>query len=658
MKTHLSIYNQTFLRFNKVYLALFVLLFSSAKLFAIHDIELAGNITELGANYLIVQSTTFYIDENTVFRGLHGENVTFSYFQLNDLVNVQGDSRGDGTYTASRVKAEDGVENENEIEITGYITNLGTDFFVIDNNTFYVDENTEYRGRHGDPFSFEQIEVGTLLEVKAVLQTEGSLLATRVRLEDDNEHGEEVEVTGIIDSITTNSIILGQWEFFVDAQTVILDDNHQPMTFADLSVGNKVEVKAFKQLDSSYLASRIKLEDEHENEIELTAQIESIDGSNITIGGITFTTDSNTVFLDHNRQPITIGELSVGMFVEVKGFKNPDNTYYASRIKVEDFAQNEIKITGNITELNAESFVVNGITFSVDSTTQVFDHMNNPIQYSDLALDDLVEVKGFRTGETTARATRIKLEGNEDIEVFGRITAINNDNIELNGLTIFVNENTVYLNHAGEPITFEDISVDLFVEVKMIKNIDNTFTALRIKIEDGLSFSKLNGFVTSISGSTLQLPSGSYTITNQTSVVDNNFNFINLNQVSAGQQVVVWSTIDASLNRTTLQLQLITSSPTVVESNPSIVNKFTLEQNYPNPFNPSTIISFAIASNQLVTLKVYNAIGEEVRTLVNSGLAKGTYNINFDAKGLSSGMYFYRLESGNQVQVKKMMLLK
>ncbi len=88
------------------------------------------------------------------------------------------------------------------------------------------------------------------------------------------------------------------------------------------------------------------------------------------------------------------------------------------------------------------------------------------------------------------------------------------------------------------------------------------------------------------------------------------------------------------------------------------VDKYYLEQNYPNPFNPSTTISFSLPATEFVTLKVYNAIGKEVKTLVSSELVKGTYNINFDAAGLSSGMYFYRLESGSNFQVKKMMLLK
>jgi len=89
-----------------------------------------------------------------------------------------------------------------------------------------------------------------------------------------------------------------------------------------------------------------------------------------------------------------------------------------------------------------------------------------------------------------------------------------------------------------------------------------------------------------------------------------------------------------------------------------IPNEIKLYPNYPNPFNPSTIISFSIQADQFVTLKVFNVIGEEMATLINENLTRGTHNINFDADGLSSGFYIYRLESGNQVRVKKMMLLK
>jgi len=659
MKTHLTLSRFTLLNVSKVFLIPLMMLIGSINLLAIHDLEVTGNITELGSDYLIVQGNTIYVDGSTEFRGPSNSTVTFSYFQLNDLVEVQADNNGNGTFLASRVKSEDGLNNENEVELTGYVTEVSTVSFVVNGSTFYVDANTEYRGRNGNTFSFEQIAVGLLLEVKAELQTNGDLLATRVKTEDDhNQHNGELEITALVDNKSANSIVLGQYEFFVDAQTVILNHDRMPISFNDLNIGDRVEVKAYKQLDNSYLAVRIKLEDMPENEIEFTAQIESILGSDVTINGITFVTDSNTVFLDDNRMPVTISSLVVGMWVEVKGFKKQDGSYYASRIQIEDFVRNEIELKGNITELTEVSLVVGGITFSVDSATQVLDHLNNPISYSSLLLGQLVEVKGTKTGTSTAKALRIKIEGNEDIEIFGRVTAIKINSIELNGLVVFVNENTVYLNHANQTIGFSDLSVDQFIEVKMIRNLDSTLLALRIKIEDGMNFSKVSGFSGIVNGSAIQLPTGNYVINNQTIVIDNNYNVINASQLISGQQVIVWAAVDASSNKTALQIQSKLSSPTSIEESPVTVDMFVLEQNYPNPFNPSTTISFSIQTDQFVTLKVFNAIGEEMATLINKNLTRGTHNINFNADGLSSGFYIYRLESGNQVQVRKMMLLK
>jgi hypothetical protein len=662
MNTRLSLSRFTLLTISKVYLIPLLMFISSINLFALHDLEVTGSITELGSDYLVVEGYTIYVDGNTDLRGPGNDPVQFSFFKLNDLVEVQADNRGDGTYLASRVRFEDNGSggNENEVELTGYVTEVGTSSFVINGTTFYIDANTEYRGRHGNSFSFEQIQIGLLLEVKAFAQTNGDLLAVRVKTEDDENHHHqgELELTGLIESLTSNSLTVAQKVFYVDAQTVVLDDNRMPISFSDLNVGDRVEVKGFRQADSSYLAVRIKLEDMPESEIEFTAQIENIVGSDITINGITFATDSNTVFLDDNRMPVTIASLAVGMWVEVKGFKKQDGSYYASRIQIEDFVRTEIELKGNITELTESYLIVGGITFSVDSTTIVLDHLNNPILYSALQVGQLVEVKGNKTGTTTAKASRIKLEGEEDIEIFGRITAINSNSIELNGLVVYVDSNTVYLNHANMPISFSDLSVDQFVEVKMIRNADSTLLALRIKIEDGMNFSKINGVSGTVTGSSIQLPTGNYFINNQTVVIDLNYNIISANQLTSGQQVKVWAVVDPSSNKTALQIQAQVSSPTGVDKSPAVVNEFSLEQNYPNPFNPSTTISFTLTANQFVTLKVFNALGEEVSTLVNGNLTQGLHSVNFNANGLSSGFYIYRLESGNLVQVRKMMLLK
>ena len=86
---------------------------------------------------------------------------------------------------------------------------------------------------------------------------------------------------------------------------------------------------------------------------------------------------------------------------------------------------------------------------------------------------------------------------------------------------------------------------------------------------------------------------------------------------------------------------------------------FTLYQNFPNPFNPSTKINFTIPADAFVTLKIYNSLGEEVKTLTKDQYySKGTYSIDFNGKSLPSGAYYYRLTSGTYSAVRKMLLIK
>jgi len=96
----------------------------------------------------------------------------------------------------------------------------------------------------------------------------------------------------------------------------------------------------------------------------------------------------------------------------------------------------------------------------------------------------------------------------------------------------------------------------------------------------------------------------------------------------------------------------------VVEVNVSLPTKFALMQNYPNPFNPTTNIAYELPTTAKVVLKVYDVLGREVMTLVNQEQAAGRYVQPFNASALSSGMYFYRLQAGNFVETKKMMLVK
>jgi photosystem II stability/assembly factor-like uncharacterized protein len=94
------------------------------------------------------------------------------------------------------------------------------------------------------------------------------------------------------------------------------------------------------------------------------------------------------------------------------------------------------------------------------------------------------------------------------------------------------------------------------------------------------------------------------------------------------------------------------------DPNDNMPYEYSLEQNFPNPFNPVTTINFSIPKEGLVTLKIYNTIGEEIETLVNEIKQAGNYNLNFDASSFPSGIYFYRLQAGDFWETKKMIVMK
>ena len=83
-----------------------------------------------------------------------------------------------------------------------------------------------------------------------------------------------------------------------------------------------------------------------------------------------------------------------------------------------------------------------------------------------------------------------------------------------------------------------------------------------------------------------------------------------------------------------------------------------MEQNYPNPFNPVTNLEFGISDLGFVSLKVFDILGKEIATLVNEKLNPGNYKVEFDGSGLTSGVYFYRIEAGEFVDTKRMILVK
>ena len=100
------------------------------------------------------------------------------------------------------------------------------------------------------------------------------------------------------------------------------------------------------------------------------------------------------------------------------------------------------------------------------------------------------------------------------------------------------------------------------------------------------------------------------------------------------------------------------SSTAIGERQAGTVKSFILKQNYPNPFNPSTIIGFELLETGKVELAVFNVLGQKVDVLLNEVMTSGAYQFEFNAKDLSSGIYYYELKAGGQTFIKKMTYVK
>ncbi|MBC8491366.1 MAG: T9SS type A sorting domain-containing protein [Candidatus Marinimicrobia bacterium] len=117
------------------------------------------------------------------------------------------------------------------------------------------------------------------------------------------------------------------------------------------------------------------------------------------------------------------------------------------------------------------------------------------------------------------------------------------------------------------------------------------------------------------------------------------------------------SSVDFSGNESDFS-DIASATVVSIDESANLPTEFALSQNYPNPFNPITRINYDLPEATFVTLKIYDMLGREVQTLVNKSQQAGRYSVMFDASKLSSGVYFYKLEAGNFVEMKKMILMR
>lgn len=228
------------------------------------------------------------------------------------------------------------------------------------------------------------------------------------------------------------------------------------------------------------------------SEVHARGVIDSIDASSITVGGVTFTVDASTVWLDRNGAATVPSAFGAGEPVEVEGVRQSDGSVVATRVKQEDDAggvgEHEIELTGTIEALDGATITVRGVTFAVTADTAVTGSSNQPLAFADLAVGDFVEVKGEDAGSGVV-AVRIHLEDLGDdaggeVELRGAIDAIGPDSITVGGQVFLTNGATAYRGDHGTTLDRSDLAVGDVVEIEGTRDANGNLVASKVKLED------------------------------------------------------------------------------------------------------------------------------------------------------------------------------
>ncbi|MGD8778853.1 MAG: T9SS type A sorting domain-containing protein [Ignavibacteria bacterium] len=262
--------------------------------------------------------------------------------------------------------------------------------------------------------------------------------------------------------------------------------------------------------------------------------------------------------------------------------------------------------------------------------------------------------EGFDDFDAIENVVILRREGTtEDITNNWDLQGEEYDNFRSNGIPTVVNENSSGGIRPQNAIFTYGMRTRLSVENAIDDVIIGTAGGDIVPTKYGLE-DRFSGFEGD--------PTYSATSTNEaiaTVAVDGDTLLITPVSGASGETYITVKALDTNRDFTQFTFK-VEVDPTVTDLDDilGLPTEFSLKQNYPNPFNPTTVIRYGLPQEANVVLKIYNILGEEVKTLVNTVQQAGWHEINFDASKLTSGLYIYRIEAQDFVEVKKMMLIK
>jgi hypothetical protein len=372
----------------------------------IASIDLAGSrFVVLGQTVLVGAETSF--DDGISPRSLEG-------LAPGDFVEVSGLVTADGSIDATRIERDgDG----GELEVHGVVSSLDAGNLRFSLNDLIVD----YSAAQLDDFPGGGIADGQPVEAKGLaLDGNGALVATRVEYEGSLVVAGEEDDFGEIEGFITRFASATDFDVAGVPVTTNASTQFEDGTAADLALDVKVEVEGVFDAEGRLVADEVEIR--LGGDVEVAGLIDAVDAGSgsITVLGITVETDALTRFEDQTDarvSPLTVADLAVGEYVELRGAEAPaDSGTVRAALLERDDPDDEAELRGFVTAVAAPTITILGVTIQTDGATEFEDESDQPISqaefFSRVAAGALVKAQGVETSATTLLAEEVELENN------------------------------------------------------------------------------------------------------------------------------------------------------------------------------------------------------------------------------------------------------
>ncbi|MEO0345200.1 MAG: DUF5666 domain-containing protein [Pseudomonadota bacterium] len=442
---------------------------------AIGPISNFGSVVVNGVRY-DTSAATFIVDD------MPGTEADLAVGQV---VIVKGAIDADGVNgTADEVIYDDAVEGPiSAIDVgAGTITVLGQTV-IIDAGTSF-DDDFPVSGLAG-------LQVNDVVEVSGFVASDGSIIATRIERDDDND---DFERKGIVESLDTSALTFSLGSLVVDYSAALLED----FPSGDIADGDLVEVEG--TLDPNdvnrLIASKVEFEDplgefDSDDDVELEGLVTRfVSETDFDVNGIPVTTDGDTEFENGSA-----ADIALDVRIEVEGEIIADGVLLADEIEFRLDEDTSIDATVDAVDAAAGTLTVLGISITTNALTRFEDQSSladdMPLNLSDINVGDFLEIEGVESpaNSDSVVATRIEREDDtDDVGLSGLVDAVAEPTLTVLGVTIETNAETEFEGADEQPLTaaefFAAIAAGAEIEVTGVESSDTVIIAEEIEIED------------------------------------------------------------------------------------------------------------------------------------------------------------------------------